>query len=139
LSEFKFRAGQEVIFSKGKLKDVRGKIVNPRFQMSQSDPEEVIIEQEDGTGIFVDIDNVRPAEDPYEYAAVRVDLEDNAQLFLGGTYYDPECWGTLEEAEKLIKEALNDKHYDEWKEDTELQINRRRKAGPVVGYKTFAW
>lgn len=99
---------------------------------------EVVLLEEGCAGYFNE-DDVELAMDEYEFAAIRVDLEDFEQFFLGGTYYDPECWGTLEEAEKLIKEAQNDKHYDEWKEDTQLQINRRRKAGPTIGHKTFKW
>lgn len=77
------------------------------------------------------------AMDEYEFSAVCVDLDDYEQTMIGSSYYTGERWGTLEEAENLIKEEMGAPDYEDWKDGYQFQINRRRKAGNTVGYKTF--
>lgn len=112
----KFEVGQEVLFSRGDRKDLKGVIVNPHFQISQSDWPEVLVQYHQ-LRFFVDIDKVRPAVDPYEYGAT--------WKMRGSEEYYPvfsEDWGTLEEAKANAEYA---KTWD--MQDT--KIMRRLKPG----------
>lgn len=82
----KFEVGQEVIFTHGDLKDVLGVVVVPHFQLSQSDWPEVIVQYEEDRRFFVDIHEVRPAEDPYEY---NIEITD---LITGHTHMLRDLW-----------------------------------------------
>lgn len=90
---------------------------------------------EEGVFVFLDEDEVELALDEYEFMAVEVDQEDFEQTSLGSGYE----WGTLEEAEKLIRRTLEQEDDEAYKANHQLQINRRRKAGYTVGYKAFRW
>lgn len=120
----KFEVGQEVIFSKGDLEDVRGVVVVPHFQMSQSDWPEVVVQYDEDRRFFVDIDDVRPAEDPYEYGATWLDVSG-----VEGSYWDvyETEWGTLEEAQEEAEHA-------EEIGNKGIKIVRRLKAGEPEDY-----
>jgi len=121
-----FKVGQEVIFSKGNLKDVRGVVVVPHYQISQSDWPEVLIRHGDDIAyvqVYVPIDKVRPAEDPYEYGATWLDSAAESSYW---DVFESE-WGTLEETQEQAQHA------------TELgnrgvKIMRRLKAGEPEDY-----
>lgn len=115
----RFKVGQEVIFSKGDLKDVKGVVHNPYWQISQSDWPEVVVDYNDGENTrrhLVDIDKVRPAVDPYEYGATWLDWHNVYFPVL-----DSE-WGTIEEAQYEAQDAK--KHGN-----VGGKIMRRLKAG----------
>lgn len=113
--------GQEVIFSKGEDKDVRGVVHTPFWQVSQSEYPEVIIELADGTGVFVDIDDVRPAEDPYEYnLEVPWSSRDNHILY--------DDWADKELIESMYRQMLEHRMADNI---DDVKIVKRKKAGPI--------
>lgn len=128
-----FKVGQEVIFSKGDLKDVRGVVTTPFWQVSQSDYPEVILDYRDDQGnlhgLFVDIDDVRPAEDPYEYA-----------LWFHYSYLDEptlpqeHMWNTKEAAEACLRSFQGMVRKSESTSTPithKVKIVKRRKAGPI--------
>lgn len=88
---------------------------------------------EDGFVGHFDEDQVELALDEYEFIAVVVDQEDFEQTSLGSGYE----WGTLEEAQRLIQAAKDVDTELFYMDDRKLQINRRRKAGPTIGYHAY--
>jgi len=120
----KFKAGQEVIFSKGNQKDVKGVVYIPSYQVSQSDWPEVIVEYGGGWRVFVDIDDVRPAEDPYEYAVEwTVKGSDVPRPILA------DRWVTRDSAERTIE--FNERMFPDKMQVYTVRLVKRRKAGPV--------
>lgn len=130
----KFKVGQEVIFSKGDLKDVKGVVHNPFWQVSQSDWPEVIVEfydeQEQFRSLFVDIDDVRPAEDPYEYNIETTDLITGHTSLFKSTVWEPDTeWlerkkEALDEYDKRLLNAGGELEYTR-------RLVKRRKAGRI--------
>jgi len=122
----KFKVGQEVIFSHGDLEDVKGVILNPHFQISQSDWPEVVVQYGDDRRFFVDIDKVRPAEDPYEY---------NIERTSGITGRTSMCFGM--DGWDDDREAVEGDFKDYLEGDgatmlgAKFRMVKRRKAGPV--------
>lgn len=116
----RFEVGQEVIFSKGDLKDVRGVILNPYFQLSQSDWPEVIVEYEGDRRFFVNVDDVRPAEDPYEYSVQFHWLHNAENVWTEVSEHD---WMDKEDAENWLQVQ----------KDTEKRAEREGKAVKAVG------
>jgi hypothetical protein len=123
---YKFEVGQEVVFSKGDLKDVKGVVHNPFWQVSQTDWPEIIVVFSDKQGtvrtLFVGIDAVRPAVDPYEYATTWLDWNDKYFPIEEGE------WGTLANAEHEAKFVGHHKGM------TGVKIMRRLKAGEAEDY-----
>lgn len=125
MSEFK--VGQEVIFSKEALdlKDVKGVVHTPFWQVSASDWPEVIVTYEDGgKSAFVNVDDVRPAVDPYEYAATWLDPYASKEAYWEVLESE---WGTLEEAQEEARHATEVGNKG-------AKIVRRRKAGEPEDY-----
>lgn len=116
----KFKVGQEVLFDVGYNYGMKGVVINPHFQISQSDWPEVLVGYGDRT-IAVDIDDVRPAVDPYEYGATWLDWHDEYFPVLDGE------WGTLEEAQA---EALDARK----RGNPGGKIMRRLKAGEAEDF-----
>lgn len=121
----KFKVGQEVIFSKGDLKEVTGVVHNPFWQESQSDWPEVVIDYNDGEStrrLLVDIDYVRPAVDPYEYGATWK-MQDSEKYH---PVYSDE-WGSLEDAQDELRIAREEARRG-------AKLMRRLKAGDPEDY-----
>lgn len=97
---------------------------------------EVILDRPTDTVVvdYFDEDELELNLNEYEFMAVLVDQEDWDQSAIG-----VDEWGTLEYAEEVIRRTIEQEDDPEWKELKMPQINRRRKAGHVQGFKAYRW
>lgn len=135
----KFVKGDMVLVHGFDDEPLLGQVTDPWVEYRGRHPLVCIVLLELGVSVYLEENEVDLALDEYEFMAVSVELEDFEQTPLRGSYYERERWGTLEEAQKDIDDELKSKVSNEWKQDNQLQINRRRKAGPTIGHKAFLW
>ena len=81
---------------------------------------------------YFDEDELELSMNEYEFVAVSVDQEDFEQTHLGD-------WGTFEAAQDDALYNVAEQDDEEYKATHMIQINRRRKAGHVQGFKAYRW
>lgn len=124
----KFEVGQEVLFDVGYNYGMKGVVVDPHYQVSQSDWPEVVVQYGERR-LFVDIDDVRPAVDPYEYNIEGTDVVTGKTHIWRTTWEPTPDWlrGEVEKRDAYDRQLRNAGGSPEYTR----RLVKRRKAGPV--------
>ena len=120
----KFSKDDKVRVVKGECEGLVGVVVDPWWQISQSDWPCVEFLTDAGMYVYEDEDNMELAEDPYEYA---MQVTSHGKVVPN---YDRE-WGTLE-----VAQERHERYTESWERlgrssYLSAKVVKRRKAGKV--------